>query len=76
MADLASRITNPNEDASAGAAESAPAESSVAAQAQVDGAAGPGLFESTYDVEVKLSDLQNDTESPLYSVSTFEQLGL
>jgi len=34
------------------------------------------LVENEYEVEVKLSDLQNDQESPLYSVSSFEQLGL
>jgi ATP-dependent RNA helicase DDX19/DBP5 len=68
MADLASRITNPNEGA-AGA-------KSDLDQAQLDGSNATGLLESTYDVEVKLSDLQNDQESPLYSVSTFEQLGL
>ena len=67
MTDLASRITNPS-------AES-PVEDN-ASKAQGDGAKDTGLFESTYDVEVKLSDLQNDQESPLYSVSTFEQLGL
>jgi ATP-dependent RNA helicase DDX19/DBP5 len=44
--------------------------------AQVDGSNAAGLIESNFDVEVKLSDLQNDTESPLYSVTSFEQLGL
>lgn len=77
MASLASRITRPD----------AQAASPTVAQAQVDGPAdGPaavpgtvpatGLLESTYDVEVKLSDLQNDTQNPLYSVSSFEELGL
>ncbi|KAL1869425.1 hypothetical protein VTK73DRAFT_3162 [Phialemonium thermophilum] len=77
MADLASRITDPN----APKAEEQPAgnePSKPTGETQLDDAhdSGPGLVESNYDVEVKLSDLQNDQESPLYSVSTFEQLGL
>ena len=73
MADLASRITKPD------AAATSAAESSDVADAQVDGAADApqtGLYESTFDVEVKLSDLQNDQANPLYSVSSFEELGL
>jgi hypothetical protein len=35
-----------------------------------------GLVENKYDVEVKLSDLQNSEESPLYSAKTFAELGL
>lgn len=34
------------------------------------------LQESSYDVEVQLSDLQKDTENPLGSAHTFEELGL
>lgn len=73
MADLASRITKPGD---------APAEDAAANQgnsgtdAPVDKGVNSGLIETAYDVEVKLSDLQNDTESPLYSVSSFEELGL
>lgn len=48
--------------------------------AQVDGASGvdhgSGLHDAQYEVEVKLSDLQGDTSSPLYSVSSFEELGM
>jgi len=83
MADLASRITKPDEkpataapvDANTPADAGAP---STAAETSIDGADEglPGLVESSYDVEVKLSDLQNDQASPLYSVSTFEELGL
>ncbi|EOO04155.1 putative atp-dependent rna helicase dbp5 protein [Phaeoacremonium minimum UCRPA7] len=62
MADLASRITKPED--SAADASLAPPEPET------------GLNESTYEVEVKLSELQNDTNSPLYSAATFEQLGL
>jgi ATP-dependent RNA helicase DDX19/DBP5 len=88
MADLASRITKPAEAPASPAATpvgspAAGAPAVVAAdapsssiEAQVDGANGGGLIESTFDVEVKLSELQADTDSPLYSVSSFEQLGL
>lgn len=34
---------------------------------------GPGLVDSTYEVEVKLAV---DTDNPLGSVSSFEELGL
>lgn len=46
---------------------------------QVDGAAGEnasGLHEAEFDVEVKLSDLQADASNPLYSISSFEELGM
>lgn len=48
--------------------------------AQVDGATvplgGSTLHEPQYDVEVKLSDIQKDASSPLYSISSFEELGI
>ena len=78
MADLASRITKPEETP----AETAPATETTEtteakAEAPVDAPAEQNnLIENEYEVEVKLSDLQNDTESPLYSVQSFEQLGL
>ncbi|OCH93062.1 DEAD-domain-containing protein [Obba rivulosa] len=34
------------------------------------------LVQSTFDVEVTLADQQGDPNSPLYSVKTFEELGL
>ncbi|KAH3663978.1 hypothetical protein OGAPHI_004692 [Ogataea philodendri] len=34
------------------------------------------LVDSTYEVKVKLADLQADPNSPLYSVKSFEELGL
>ncbi|KAK4241305.1 hypothetical protein C8A03DRAFT_30524 [Achaetomium macrosporum] len=74
MADLANRIHNPNDAPVDNAA--APAEANGAEQLIDDGANG-GIVDSTYDVEVKLSDLQNDASSPLSSgVSSFEELGL
>ncbi|GAB1313989.1 RNA helicase required for poly(A+) mRNA export [Madurella fahalii] len=73
MADLASRITKPGD---APAEDAAANQGDNGADAPVDEGVNSGLIETTYDVEVKLSDLQNDTESPLYSVSSFEELGL
>ncbi|KAF4626627.1 hypothetical protein G7Y89_g11528 [Cudoniella acicularis] len=50
------------------------------ADAQVDGQVEPlggsGLHDATYEVEVKLSDLQGDANSPLYSIQSFEELGI
>lgn len=47
---------------------------------QQDGAGqdykGSALQEPDYSVEVKLSDLQADPNNPLYSVKSFEDLGL
>ncbi|CAH2445781.1 RNA helicase [Komagataella phaffii CBS 7435] len=34
------------------------------------------LIKSTYEVKVKLADLQADPDSPLFSVKSFEELGL
>ncbi|KPM44724.1 ATP-dependent RNA helicase DBP5 [Neonectria ditissima] len=81
MADLASRITNPNEavaDAPVDAPVDAPAEE--VAPAQVDGVAedlgGPGLHEPEWDVEVSLSDLQANEATPFHSATTWQDLGL
>ena len=47
---------------------------------QVDGATedlgGSQLHDAQYDVEVKLSDIQGDVNSPLFSISSFEELGM
>ncbi len=55
-------------------------ESESLADAQVDGTVEPlggsGLHDAQYEVEVKLSDLQGDVNSPLFSVSSFEELGM
>lgn len=49
-------------------------------QAQMDGnvkpRGGSGLQDVEYEVEVKLSDLQENKDSPLYSITSFEQLGM
>ncbi|TID30820.1 hypothetical protein CANINC_000585 [Pichia inconspicua] len=41
-----------------------------------EAAADDNLINSTYEVKVKLADLQADPNSPLYSAKTFEELGL
>ena len=47
---------------------------------QLDGATEPfggsELQEPDFEVEVKLADMQADPNNPLYSASSFEQLGL
>lgn len=47
---------------------------------QVDGATSPfggsTLQEPDYKVEVKLADMQADPNNPLFSATSFEQLGL
>lgn len=49
--------------------------------AQQDGATSwlngtPGLDEPEFDVNVKLADLQDDPNNPLYSVKSFDELNL
>ena len=50
------------------------------ATSQVDGATEPfggsELQEPEFDVEVKLADMQADPNNPLFSATSFEQLGL
>lgn len=74
MSDLASRITDPNAEAEK------PAEENTVADAQVDGTVedlgGSGLQEPEWDVEVSLSDLQNNEATPFYSATKWEDLGL
>lgn len=52
----------------------------VANTVQMDGAPAPfggsGLHEPDYTVEVKLSDMQADPNNPLFSVKSFDDLGL
>ena len=35
-----------------------------------------GILEPSYDVEIKLADLQANPNDPLYSIKSFEELGL
>lgn len=54
--------------------EEKPAETLLAPEAPE--APESNLISSTYEVKVKLADLQADPNSPLYSVKSFEELGL
>ncbi len=57
-----------------------PAESKEEPIPQIDGATEPfggsQLQEPEYQVEIKLADMQADPNNPLYSASSFDQLGL
>jgi ATP-dependent RNA helicase DDX19/DBP5 len=77
MSDLASRITKPDE---AAPAEKQPEAEAPVAEAQNDGAieelGGSGLQEPEWDVEVSLSDLQNNEATPFHSATRWEDMGL
>ena len=56
-------------------------EMSELSNAQTDGATEPGggssgIYDPSYEVNVKLSDLQANPNDPLYSIKSFEELGL
>lgn len=56
-------------------------EESDLAKTQVDGATesqngSSAIYEPTYEVDVKLSDVQADPNNPLYSIKSFDELGL
>ena len=76
MASLEDRITAPEDGKTDWATETAEV-TETAETSQMDGATayqggGGGLLDSSYDVEVKLID----KNSPLYSVKSFNDLGL
>ncbi|KAK4122375.1 DEAD-domain-containing protein [Parathielavia appendiculata] len=76
MADLASRISKPSDTPTNDAAATG-ADNGNGTEQPIDDGIQSGLIEPTYEVEVKLSDLQTDTDNPLSSgVSSFEELGL
>lgn len=58
----------------------AAADSSTVPDAQVDGnveqLGGSGLQEPEFDVEVSLSDLQNNEATPFHSATTWQDLNL
>lgn len=63
------------------ATESKAKDESSLSTAQTDGATealngGSGIYEPSYEVDVKLSDLQADPNNPLNSIKSFEELGL
>lgn len=76
-------ITTAAEASSAPPAVKSKAETEMSslAAAQTDGATseangGSGIVDSTYDVDIKLADIQANPNDPLYSVKSFEQLGM
>ena len=76
--ETAEAATNP--DASA-VNEKAENEMSEMSNAQTDGASGPaggssGIYDPSYEVNVQLSDLQANPDDPLFSIKSFEELGL
>lgn len=83
MSDLADRVTDPptaeKADAPAETVD-APAQAASVGADQVDGTVesegGSGLQEPDYEVEVALSDLQNNEATPFHSATTWEDLGL
>ena len=67
--------------AASGVTSGAEKDMSETAKPQTDGAAetmggSSGIIEPSYDVNVKLSDLQADPNDPLFSAKSFEELGL
>ena len=79
-ADETSSAVNTNPEPSTVKAK-AEKETSDLAKAQSDGATEPlggssGIYEPSYEVDVKLSDIQANPDDPLYSIKSFEELGL
>jgi ATP-dependent RNA helicase DDX19/DBP5 len=70
-----------DEDNAEGASDKKAEKSSDVEKAQTDGATewlsgSSGLDEPEFDVNVKLADLQEDPNNPLYSVKSFDALNL
>lgn len=83
MADLASRITKPDEGAPDAPVENASAENVTTetgdigqADGNVEDLGGSGLQEPEWDVEVSLSELQSNEATPFHSATTWQDLGL
>jgi len=81
----ADEVTTPvqekDDESQATPSKSEPEGSSSLSVAQTDGATqytggSDGLNEPEFDVNVKLADLQDDPNNPLYSIKTFDQLPL
>jgi len=66
----ASSSTTTTEPATTAAGEKSPEEEKDAKEQDTN------LIQNRYEVAVKLQDLQADPNSPLYSVKSFEELGL
>lgn len=80
--DLAGLISDLDVSKAPGSKESSTEETTSAETDKKEPAEEPAqqqdssLIQSTYEVKVKLADLQADPNSPLYSVKSFEELGL
>ncbi|KAK3659332.1 RNA helicase required for poly(A+) mRNA export [Elasticomyces elasticus] len=85
--DWADEVTTPIEEkksepeATPSKPQATKAEDSSLGMAQTDGATtmtagSEGVEEPEFDVNVKLADLQDDPNNPLYSITSFEQLQL
>lgn len=77
QADTPAKSASPNPHADAPAAE-ASADSPGLKDAQLDGASGgaTGLQEPEWDVEISLSELQENEATPFHSATTWQELGL
>lgn len=76
MSDLASRITKPEDKVEDKPAEAPAAAPSEETPGQAEGAGETGLQEPEWDVEVSLSDLQNNEATPFHSATSWQDLGL
>lgn len=76
MSDLASRITKPEDKAEDKPADAPAAAPSEDAPVQGETATETGLQEPEWDVEVSLSDLQNNEATPFHSATSWQDLGL
>lgn len=76
MADLASRITNPNEGDAPTDVTPADTPNAGGGDEQIDDNKETGLTEVEFDVEVSLSDLQANEATPFHSATQWSDLGL
>lgn len=83
MSDLADRVTEPpaaDEAAAPAEAKDTTPQPAAVGEDQIDGTVetegGSGLQEPDYEVEVALSDLQNNEATPFHSATTWEGIGL
>lgn len=73
------KATLPSEDGAKNAESDAPSRESSGQNdgaSEVLGGSTGGVIEPEYEVNVKLADAQADVNDPLYSVKSFEELGL
>ena len=80
MSDLASRVTEPNEKKEDTVAAADVPATDATAGGQADGTVeelgGSGLQEPEWDVEISLSELQQNEATPFHSAQQWDDLGL